>query len=94
MHSIYDQLFHHTHSNESLIHLELDKQNMESFIDFQRSYFHRLISFQRTLVEHASIEPTLWWINNTFSTKLYNTLVQEQINLFRILHNIDATVRK
>jgi hypothetical protein len=94
MHSIYDQLFHHYHSRESLLHLELEEKTIQSFIDTHRSHFHRLISLQRILVEHASLEPTLWWINNAFSTKRYNALVQEQMNIFRMLHNIDATVRK
>jgi hypothetical protein len=92
MHSIYDQLFHHQHSRESLTHLELEEKTIKSFIGSQRIRFHRLIAVQRTLVDHASIEPTLWWVNNAFSTKRYNALVQQQMNTFRILHNIDATV--
>ena len=28
------------------------------------------------------------------STKRYNALIQQQMNIFKILHNIDATVRK
>ena len=59
IHSIYDQLFHHDHSHESHIHLELEQRKVEPFIDAQLSRFHRLISFQRTLIEHASLEPTL-----------------------------------
>ncbi len=94
MHSIYDKLFHHNHTHESRIHLELEEKIMESFIDSQRSHFHHLITVQRILVEHASLEPTLWWVNNAFSTKRYNALVQQQINTFNMLHNIDATVRK
>jgi hypothetical protein len=93
MHSIYDQLFHHHHSRESLIYLELQEKIIESFTDSQRNHFHRLIAVQRTLVEHASLEPTLWWMNNAFSAKRYNTLVQQQIDTFGMLHNIDATVR-
>ncbi|CAF1199417.1 unnamed protein product [Rotaria sordida] len=94
MHSIYDQLFHHNHSRESIIRLELEQQKIESFIDVQRSCFHHLISLQRTLVEHASLEPTFWWINNNFSTKYYNVLIQQQINIFKMLHNIDATLMR
>jgi hypothetical protein len=93
MHSIYDQLFHHQHSRESLIHLEFEEKTIKSFINAQRCHFHQLIAVQRTLVEHASLEPTLWWVNNAFSTKRYNELVQQQINTFRILHNIDSIVR-
>lgn len=92
MHSIYDQLFHHQHSRQSIVDLELQERKVESVIDAQRSHFHRLITVQRTLVEYASVEPTLWWVNNAFSTKRYNTLVQQEINTFRMLHNIDATV--
>jgi hypothetical protein len=93
MYSIHDQLFHHHDSPKSPIHLELQKKNIESFIDSQQNHFHRLIAVQRILVEHASLEPTLWWMNNAFSAKRYNTLVQQQIDTFGMLHNIDATVR-
>lgn len=94
MHTIYDKLFHHNHSRESLINIELEEQTVNSFIDFQRSQFHRLISVQLTLIEHASLEPALCWINNAFSTKRYSTLVQQQLDTFRMLYNIDTTVRK
>jgi hypothetical protein len=93
MHSIYDKLFHHNHSRESITQLELEEQKVVSFIDVQQCRFYRLIGLQRTLVEHASLEPALWWINNAFSTRRYNALVQQQINTFRMLHDIDATVR-
>jgi hypothetical protein len=96
MHSIYDKLFHHTHSHESLIHLELEleENTIESFVDSQRNRFHHLINLQQTLVEHASLEPTSWWVTKTFSVKRYNALIQKQINIFRMLHSMDATVRK
>jgi hypothetical protein len=94
MHSVYDQLFHHDHSRESLILLELEEQEIKSFTTTQRNHFHRLISQQRTLLAHASLEPTLWWVNNAFSKKRYSALIQQQMNIFKILNNIDGTVRK
>jgi len=93
MHSIYDKLFHYNHSRESLTQLDLGEKKVESFIDVQRCHFYRLTSLQRTLVEHASLEPALWWINNAFSTRRYTALVEQQINTFRMLYDIDATVR-
>ncbi|CAF0844950.1 unnamed protein product [Adineta steineri] len=92
MHSIYDQLFHHDHSHESLIQLDLEEQKNESFISTQRNSFYSLINVQRTLVEHASLEPTFWWMKNAFSTKRYNILVQKQVHIYNMLHNIDATL--
>ena len=94
MHLIYDQLFHHQHSRQSIVDLELVENKIESVIDYQRIDFYRLINIQRTLVEYASVEPTLWWVNNAFSTKRYNILVQQQIKTFQMLHNIDTAVRR
>jgi len=93
MHWIYDKLFHYDHSRESLVQVELEEQKVVSFIDVQRCRFYRLTSLQRTLVEHASLEPALWWINNAFSTRRYTALVEQQNNTFRMLYDIDATVR-
>ncbi|CAF1021837.1 unnamed protein product [Rotaria sordida] len=92
IHSVYDKLFYHNNSQECCIHLELEEKQIESFINDERSHFHRLISLQRTLVEHASLEPTIWWINNGFSTKFYNILTQQQIDTYRMLHNIDEAL--
>lgn len=94
MHLIYDKLFHHNHSRESLIDIEFENISTKSFINSQQNSFYNLINLQRTLVEHASLEPTLWRGNNAFSTKRYNSLVQHQLNTFQMLYNIDATVRQ
>ena len=101
MHSIYDQLFHSEHDNILYMDTsesgeakedEEEKEEIKSFADAQRSRFHLLISIQRALVQHASLEPTLWWFKNSFSSTRYVTLVDQQTDLFRMLHNIDAIV--
>jgi hypothetical protein len=93
MHSIYDQLFHHVHLTTLTIDVVKPvNEKIKSFADAQRSRFHQLVSIQRALVQHASLEPTLWWFRNRFSSSRYVTLVEQQIDLFRMLHNIDAIV--
>ena len=93
MHSIYDRLFHYSHSTTLTIDDEKSTENeVKSFADAQRSRFHQLISVQLTLVQHAALEPTLWWFRNRFSGSRYDTMVQKQIDLFRMLNNIDAIV--
>lgn len=79
-------------SNDKEVEPEDEDEEITSFADAQRSRFHQLISTQRTLVQHASLEPTLWWFKNSFSTNRYSVLVDQQIDLFRMLHNIDAIV--
>ncbi|CAF5178514.1 unnamed protein product, partial [Rotaria sp. Silwood1] len=54
--------------------------------------FHKLISTQRTLVGYASIEPSCWWLNNGFSTSRYKTLVQQQIDIYRMLYHINLSL--
>jgi hypothetical protein len=71
---------------------ESKEQEIKSFADGQRNRFHQLISAQRILVGHASLEPTMWWFKNEFSSVRYSTLVDQQIDIFRMLHNIDAIV--
>ncbi|CAF1324160.1 unnamed protein product [Adineta ricciae] len=87
MHKIFDELFHHKHSEK-----DLSKDQIKSFLQQQRSSFHQLINFQRILVSNASVEPTFCWFQNRFSNTRYNLIVQQQIDIFRMLHNIDATV--
>ncbi|UJR37557.1 hypothetical protein I4U23_030258 [Adineta vaga] len=94
MHSVYDQLFHHRHSQDSLMQVEFEEKKIKSFVDIERSLFHRLINSQRTLVEHASLEPTLWWMNRGFSTQHYNSLVRQQVSTFNMLYDIDAALMK
>jgi len=94
MHSIYDQLFHYKHLDMST-EIELEDKNaqeIKSFLDAQRNRFHQLISSQRLLVEHAALEPTMWWFRNHFSSVRYQSLVSQQVDIFRMLHNIDAIV--
>lgn len=103
MHLIYDRLFHADH--DSILYMdtsessetkepegEEEEEEIKSFADAQRSRFHQLISTQRVLVQHASLEPTLWWFKNSFSSVPYAKLVDQQTDLFRMLHNIDAIV--
>ena len=51
-----------------------------------------MISAQRILLKHASREPSLWWFNYNFSESRYNILGRQQIDIFRILHSMNATV--
>jgi len=92
MHSVYDQFFHHEHSDEVSIDVETQKHTVKSFFDAQRNGFQQLISAQRTLVENASLEPSLWWFNSNFSATRYGIFVQQQIDMLRMFHNIDAAV--
>ncbi len=93
MHIIHDKLFHYEHLDVTVVDMEKEnEQEMKSFLDAQRSHFHQLISGQRALVGHASLEPTMWWFQNNFSSIRYGTLVGQQVDIFRMLHNIDAIV--
>jgi len=92
MYEVYHQLFHYEHLEKDIsIHFD-NKNELKSFIDKQRSSFQQLISSQRILVLNASIEPSFFWFKNQFSSSRYNLIVQQQIDIFRMLHNIDATV--
>ncbi|CAF1333701.1 unnamed protein product [Adineta steineri] len=92
MHKVYDELFHHQHLEKDISIYFNNKNQIKPFLDKQRSYFHQLISSQRILVSNASIEPTFCWFKNGFSSSRYNLIVQQQIDIFRMLHNIDATL--
>ncbi|CAF3244784.1 unnamed protein product [Rotaria sp. Silwood2] len=92
MHKVYDELFHHQHmENEISIDFE-NKNQIKSFLDEQRSHFHQLISSQRMLVTTASMEPTFCWFKNPFSSSHYNLMAQQQMDIFRMLHNIDVAL--
>jgi hypothetical protein len=92
MHEVFDQLFDHEHLEKD-ISIYFDNENeIKSFLDKQRSCFQQLISSQRILVSNASIEPAFFWFKNQFSSSRYNLIVQQQIDIFRMLHNIDAAV--
>jgi len=75
------------------VDIEKEKeQEIKSFVDAQRTHFHQMISGQRALVDHASLEPTMQWFQNSFSSIRYETLVTQQTDMFRMLHNVDAIV--
>jgi hypothetical protein len=92
MRSIYNDLFYLEHSNEVAIDIEQEEQSIKSFFDTQRNHFHQLITTQRTLIGYASAEPSFWWFNNNFSTDRYMTLIQQEIDMFQMLYNIDTAV--
>ncbi|CAF2104224.1 unnamed protein product [Rotaria magnacalcarata] len=94
IHSVYDNLFHRDQGNQSCVHIGLEEKEPQSCTNDQRNLFHRLTNLQRTLIEHAALEPVLWCINNGFSTKLYNMLAQQQINTYRMLHSIDGALMR
>ncbi|CAF3254737.1 unnamed protein product [Rotaria sp. Silwood2] len=88
---IYNKVFHHEDNQENLIDFStLD--DIKYYIDNQRRTFHKLISIQRTLVGYASIEPSCWWLNNGFSASRYKTLVQQQIDIYRLLYHISSSL--
>lgn len=47
---------------------------------------------QRLLVSYASLEPSYWWLKNDFSSSRYKILVEQQIDIYRMLHNINSSV--
>jgi hypothetical protein len=93
MHFAYDQFFQHQHSREVLVDIDREQQ-VKSHFDIQRSRFHQLISAQRTLLNHAAREPSLWWFNYGFSSSRYSILIEQQLDVFRILHSMNATVSR
>ncbi len=93
MHSAYDQFFQHRHSRESVINFDQQEKDKSDF-DIQRSPFLQLISAQRILVSQASREPSLWWFNYGFSANRYNELVQQEVDVFRMLHSMNTTVSR
>jgi len=88
MNEVYDELFCHKHLS---ICLNNDNE-IKSFLDKQRAKFQQLITCQRLFVVNASIEPTFFWFKNDFSSNRYDKIVQQQIDIFRILHNIDCAL--
>ncbi|CAF0802510.1 unnamed protein product [Adineta steineri] len=90
MHAIYDKLFENEQLDVTIVDVEKqNEQGIKSFIDAQRSRFHQLISGQRALIGHTALEPTLWWSKNSFASDRYSMLAEQQIDMFRMLHNID-----
>ncbi|UJR20442.1 hypothetical protein I4U23_023573 [Adineta vaga] len=91
IHFVYDQFFQHEHSRRLSISID-QEQEIKFHIDLQRRHFHQLISSQRTQVNYASLEPSIWWFNYGFSSSRYNLLVQQQLDIFRMLHNMHTTL--
>jgi hypothetical protein len=93
MHSIYDQLFHYEHFGQVSVDVKKqEEEEIESFFDTHQNNFQQLLSTERILLGHASLEPRFWCFNNNFSTTRYTSLVQQQIDIFQILHSIDRAV--
>jgi hypothetical protein len=93
MHSIYDQLFHYEHFGQVSVDVKKqEEEEIESFFDTHQNNFQQLLSTERILLGHASLEPRFWCFNNNFSTNRYTSLVQQQIDIFQILHSIDRAV--
>jgi len=92
MYKVYDELFHHKHFEKDISIYFDNKNQIKSFLHKQRSSFQQLISNQRILVSNVSIEPSFSRFKNEFSSSRYNLIVQQQIDIFRMLQNIDAAV--
>ncbi|CAF0844236.1 unnamed protein product [Adineta steineri] len=91
MHAIYDKLFQNEQLDVTTVTIEKQTdQEITSFIDAQRSRFHQLISGQRSLIGNTSLEPSFWWFKNSFASDRYSMLAEQQTDMFRMLHNIDA----
>ncbi|CAF4574337.1 unnamed protein product, partial [Didymodactylos carnosus] len=92
VHIIYDQLLLlRTNNTTTTIQIDIDKQlKLGAFLASQHSIFQSLIDVQRILVGEASVEPTFWL--KSFSKSQYKTLIQQQIDVFRMLHNIDTSL--
>ncbi|CAF1538665.1 unnamed protein product [Didymodactylos carnosus] len=94
IHTVYDQLLLHTEShplNSNTFKINIAKESLiGAFLSQQFSKFQKLIGAQYTLITQASIEPTFWL--NKFSTTQYKALITQQIDIFRMLHNIDTSL--
>ncbi|CAF1028782.1 unnamed protein product [Adineta ricciae] len=47
---------------------------------------------QRIQLNYASLEPSIWWFNYGFSPSQYDLLIKQQLDMFRMLHNMHATL--
>jgi hypothetical protein len=92
MYSVYDQLFNHEHLEKDLSVCFQNPAEIQSFLHKQRSHFNKLITSERLLVSNAQLEPSFCWFQNRFCSFHYNLIVEEQIDIFRMLHNIDTAV--
>lgn len=90
----YNEVFHHHPSGPIENIVELSELNdIKYYIENERRLFHQIISVQQTLVDYASVEPSWCWLKNAFSNSRYTILVQQQIEIYRMLHNINTSVR-
>ena len=94
MRSIHNRLFHHENPNTTTNDdVEISAvAKIQSVASAYRSRFHRLISLQRFLLGHASLEPSMCWSRNKFSPELFRKLTLQQTDIFQMLHNIDTIV--
>jgi len=88
IHSVYDEFFEHQPHSDSFEVTEEVKYNVAR----HRKYFNQLINSQRKLVDCASLEPSFWWFNYGFSSSKYKALVQQELDVFRMMHNLHAAV--
>ncbi|CAF1360199.1 unnamed protein product [Adineta steineri] len=88
---IYKKVFHNEDETNDKNLIDFSKfDDIKFHIDNERRCFLKLISIQRTLVGYACIEPSCWWLNNGFSTSRYKKLLEQQIDIYRMLHNINT----
>lgn len=93
MYEVSEHLFHYQHLENNISIDFNQKYEIKSFLDKQkRSSFYQLINIQRILVSNSSMEPSFFWFKNSFSSSRYNLIVQQQINIFTMLHYIDIAV--
>ncbi|CAF1195700.1 unnamed protein product [Adineta ricciae] len=91
IHSVYDQFFQHQHARRYSLSMN-EEEEIKFHIDLQRRHFHQLISSQRIQLNYASLEPSIWWFNYGFSPSQYDLLIKQQLDMFRMLHNMHATL--
>jgi hypothetical protein len=89
---IYNQFYYPEQLDHVSLNIDQQEENIKSSFQIKRDDIYQLIITQQTLIEHASVEPSLWWLHNNFSTNRYKTLVQQEIDIFQLLFCINTTV--
>ena len=92
MHLIFDQLFHFEQSNEFSIDILVEKTITKPLFNTHRCRFQQMIHSQQNLIKDASLEPKFWCLTKIFSQTCYKKLLEQEIDMFTMLHNINATV--
>jgi hypothetical protein len=88
-----DFIYNQFYSPEVSLHIDQqEEENKKSSFQIKRDDIYQLITAQRALIEHSSIEPSLWCLHNNFSTNRYKILVQQEIDIFQLLFCINTTV--